>query len=517
MIDSIQLRIHNLEVHSRLVDLLHKKGVEGQSSYFKEMDGGDITRHNLQKRVHFHHFFTDHLNGNTVESNYRNYIKSHAYDLAYSINFVQGFIELNFSVPKYLYGTNIFQFVPHSNDDDYMQYYSCDEFSEMMNSVYSRLKKFILWFFDREFNLKNIALWEVQLSRVDFTYNKVFSSYDDSKMHLEDMKRIKKKYIRDTSDKKTIYDSSVYISLPDYTTKIYQKGIEFRLHDRKQLLKRGASLALVEDLQKLADRTLRYEVEMKNGMMDRLFKQFLFRPESDQYQQCYSIFKSIRSNGYMVDSKGQKIDQLKMSRSQKAMYRYAKHIDNKTFNFYLESDTAFHVDTSDQDHEIFEKTKNQKFEYQMRFSKRLFRLLFKKFKSEFDQFNVAYAGDIIDLITTIEKNNYGDSARLQAFAMHCQMKGDIPKELVEHNISWRSIKNCATFLKTYTWDDYKIQGVVSERQYYRMRKLFRLLGILNPASEIVPTTDNNFKEYYWAVSEIEGKYDMRETLRSLPF
>ena len=63
LVDSVIFRIHNLEVHKELVDLLHKKHLEGMSRYVKAIPKDTITEDDFMKQTQFHNFFTDHLSG----------------------------------------------------------------------------------------------------------------------------------------------------------------------------------------------------------------------------------------------------------------------------------------------------------------------------------------------------------------------------------------------------------------------------------------------------------------------
>lgn len=516
MIDSVVFRVHNLEQHERLIDLLHKKNIEGQSQSVKVIDSGEFVE-NFTKQIQFHNIFTDHVKGTIIEKSYRNHLPSHHYDIAYAIYFTQDYIEFNMSIPKYLYGTNVFQFVPHVFDRDYEFYFTCSDFQEVCDLSYLRLKRFLRYFIERDLGKDLVNEYFVQICQIDICYNKLFNNSEDAFLYLSDLKRIKKTYLRDTSNGKSIYHTGIHFHTSDYALKIYHKGAEFKLHDRKQLKKRGKwPLGLINEVQKIADRTLRFEVSFRNGMMNRLFKDFIFRKEDSQYQLARKYFNQIRSNKYIVDTNGNRVDQLGMSRNQKALVKYGRFIDNRTFHFDLASDSAFYRYFDDQDKEIKAGEKHFTFERDQRFSKLLFRHMFTKYLSFFNEFKVTYEGQLIDLINVCQKNATSDSERMANLLTHAQFQNKIPEDVKGH-LRWRAVLYIVDLLKTRSWEDIKSSNLLSKTQYFRVRRLFKALGITNPATIMVQTGDNNFRDYYDAVGEIQSAYNVQRFLQPVPF
>lgn len=511
MIDTIILRIHNLEEHSSLVTKLHKKGLEGQSQFTRPVDVTE-SMEGFKKRTDIHNYFTDHVKGIDIEKAYRNHLPSYHYDIAYAIYFAQDYIEFNLSIPKYLYGTNIFQFVPHSLDDEYLLYYGADSFHEIKSNVYDRLKRFIRWFIKRELGENFVNEYYLQVCQIDICYNKFFHSKEDVKAYLGDLKRVKKKYLRDTSEKSS-YMTGIHLNTSDYAFKIYHKGPEFSLHDKRKLKKIWPK-KFVDELQTVSDRILRFELSLRNGLINTLFKDFIFRKNDEVWRVARKYFRQISSNGYIVDANNNKTEFLDMKKNQKQLYKYAKHIENRTFHFMLASDSAYHVDTENQDHEI--KSGKYKFDREMRFSKVLFLHCFKKFVQYFDEFNVNYEGDIIDLIQSCERNTKTDAERLKNFHDLILRLGNSVKG-VERQISWSTIKMVEQLLRTSSWDEIRRSGLMNDRKYFRVKKAFKLVGITNPATVMIPDTKNDFKEYFQTIDSLKDSIYVKDFLRRYPF
>ena len=130
MIDTVVLRIHDVKKYRSIVktiDLLNKKGHTTQSAkvdgkeFRKLMDNGHKLGESLEILK---------MNGSGEFLVKTKFVKhagaSSHYNLAWAINYTANFIELNFSIPKYVYGSNILMFVDHLGDRSF-DFTSCSQ------------------------------------------------------------------------------------------------------------------------------------------------------------------------------------------------------------------------------------------------------------------------------------------------------------------------------------------------------------------------------------------------------
>lgn len=177
-------------------------------------------------------------------TNYRNYesfvingsfIPSHDYNINYRV--FEDRIELEFSLPKFIYGTNVIQLMDHIT---------------RIASPYQMLKRAIKKFFDMCFSGCVINYGGVEIKRWDFCFNQFFES--EAKVY-EALKYIKLKYA--SKHDKLSYDTGLVELTKTNYLKIYMKGIEFEKHDKKKFSKSH----LYENISKSI---LRYEKKCTN-------------------------------------------------------------------------------------------------------------------------------------------------------------------------------------------------------------------------------------------------------------
>lgn len=148
-------------------------------------------------------------------------------------------IELEFSLPKFIYGTNVLELRSHYN--------------KLKGSPYDFLLMGVKKFFNYFFFGHKVDYGGIKLLRWDFCYNQVFGSLEDSlkTLHFIKYKHEKKK------DTKSFETGFVQLSKTNYL-KIYHKGAEFNIHDKQQMIK-SKNNCYIDQLEILANKTLRYE------------------------------------------------------------------------------------------------------------------------------------------------------------------------------------------------------------------------------------------------------------------
>ena len=319
MIDTIEIAIINIHKYPFLVEMLNEsaKGQGKTITHFNlnltdEQDFimcRDIGQKNPKMTQHEDH---NSSKSNQIYSNHIHQPSSH-YDLAYQINVAKNCILFNFSIPKFLFGTNICQFVKHPNETYGVFARSEQEnFETVMSRTYDRLMHFVNTFVKTFTNVitsvggnkvktLQVEPIDVEIRRLDMCFNQYFKSKKDAFEYLMTQKRIKKKYIRESSNNKTDWRSSIFLKTDYYVAKIYHKGDEYRskkgdLSDHKRINKKYAEKGLnapfdIPFLQAEADRILRYEISFKRAYMSRLFKQNIFRVNCPEHQKMKEIEK----------------------------------------------------------------------------------------------------------------------------------------------------------------------------------------------------------------------------------
>lgn len=144
----------------QLISLIQKKPEASTRFFVDEKTAGSITEVPDVHAVLYH-------NSNLVDLvNYRAPITlpSSHYSIACHINYKADFIEFNFSIPKFRYGTNLFQFI--------------DYFSQSAEKQFSILMDF-LQRFKRNF-IDQIRDYDLEIVRIDFCYNQFFLSREEA-------------------------------------------------------------------------------------------------------------------------------------------------------------------------------------------------------------------------------------------------------------------------------------------------------------------------------------------------
>lgn len=159
---------------------------------------------------------------------------SYSYNIHYRI--FEERVEIEFSLPKYFYGTNVFELKSHSNKSNPI-------------SVYDSLIIGTKLFFEEMFFGVKIDWGAVELLRWDFCYNQTFESREQS---FQALKYIKLKH-QSKGDRLSYETGLVQLTKTNWL-KIYHKGEEFIKHDMYKVKNLN-----VEKLAEISQRILRYE------------------------------------------------------------------------------------------------------------------------------------------------------------------------------------------------------------------------------------------------------------------
>lgn len=153
--------------------------------------------------------------------------------VAFSINESASFIDFEFSIPKYLYGHNLAEFIPQDLSQRKWQHGSkLFDFKFQLDLLYDRYIEFIESFItDLCIHFKIDTLPDmryIEVRRLDFCYNQYFDTKEDSLLFLEYQKKLNKKRRRANSSPTETRDTSLsYVSTGGSYFKIYNKGAEY--------------------------------------------------------------------------------------------------------------------------------------------------------------------------------------------------------------------------------------------------------------------------------------------------
>lgn len=255
------------------------------------------------------------------------HLPSSNYKVRYEVNYSDDCFSVEFSIPKYFFGTNVLQTTFHPNDTDFDPYNKQKSTLEYQYSlIYERFIRYIKAFFRNEFPSLHVDYTKVHLRRLDLCYNLVFSEAPQALVYLAAMRNVQKKRQREGTTASTDYDTAIFIRNADYSFKIYHKGTEYRKHDRVEheraneaILKNNSMQPLgrlspygqnvpkvnyqdvfpVEDLQDLADRTLRFEITFHSSYISKIFNQIIRTDKHHRpVQESLSITVSRRFNNF---------------------------------------------------------------------------------------------------------------------------------------------------------------------------------------------------------------------------
>jgi len=299
MIDTIIIRIHDLERHKALVRYINKEN-EGYSSGLASISKED---YNSFKNVRDPNFLLEllrlHKKGKfLIRRKFQKRLNNSGnYFLSVVINNERDFLEFNFSIPKYLFGTNVLMHVPHFNDRSFA-FYKNKELKYCLDQAYDRLFMFLKYFFDSELSfIDTIDYSKVEVNRIDLCFNQVFLSKRDALKYLEYQKEIRKKHSRKDGNSFRDYETSLMYITGRYSLKVYHKGSEYIKHDMKEHLRinkeRGEEYFNINVIQEFADKMLRYEITIRNKLLSYIFKNKVFRKNCPFHKSNYKIYKEV--------------------------------------------------------------------------------------------------------------------------------------------------------------------------------------------------------------------------------
>lgn len=210
-------------------------------------------------------------------------VPSHSSEINAVYDELNMYLKFNFSMPKALYGTNIF-FLKYSHNR-FDQLYSPEDFHLAKKIIDASILHL------SEENFEPVTY----INQIDLCINLLMPTEEEALRYINQLKGIQGRWkpVRVTPYS---YDYSVMWVYDSYAIKCYIKGKEYRKN-------RGNSTKIYEEsqinyLEEIADRTIRYEVSIRKDKIKELYRK-TFRPECSIFQNMKEKNKNKFFNGEM--------------------------------------------------------------------------------------------------------------------------------------------------------------------------------------------------------------------------
>lgn len=357
MVDSVQLRLHDIVGHAQFVRNLKKfDKSKTRSDFTRFMKVVDFSREELENvkanSVSMMHDYIMMSDGHEVPVFSRKTLTlpSSHYTLAYMIK--DDYVEFSFSIPKALYGCNITQFVTAPETSGVGVEKNTYAFQAEM--LHKRMRHTILSFLKEIGTDAPIDLRKLEILSVDICYNQIFDSEKDAKLYIDWQKEIWKPRARKNSNQMRTFEHSLSYVTDAYTAKIYHKGEEYRKHDAKRhdkvnkelrssAIKRakneGRRLTKKEllasqpfdvpALQNAANTMVRYEVHYRKQYLNKIAMQKFFRTGSGLHKRRTELWKQIR---VATKSGERRMESFEFTWKQYANKTYDKRLEKHMIN-----------------------------------------------------------------------------------------------------------------------------------------------------------------------------------------
>jgi len=466
MVDSLVFRIKNIKEKEALVAYLFRRGQSGATVYDRELN----TDYDPRKQLRWTRYYMDELTGRSSARGHNNHLKSYVYDIAYFINFNRDYIEFNFSLPKYLFGNNLLQSVPHLYDNFYGEY-KTKKFSQLNKLHWNFLRKALNYFFSTEFINLMPPKKDVELISIDLCFNLFFKRKSDLEYYLSFLRTVKKKNFHEGSDHAANWNSSMHYKGTFHTLKIYDKGKEFKRHDYRKISKRfGQDSA--NKIQEIADNVLRMEVSFKKRGLTHYYYSKLC--PSPYFRAAYKSYRSRESNGSFIYEGvryevGQVITDKNEAKKIKELLRVGKKLNNRQIGFYFDLDDS---------------TNQERFDFESIFTESMFYHLCHRYYDIVKQFRLDSWKEFENHMSLLGKKNIDLIQRGKSKNLYSEVE----------------LRKINELLKTNSWSQIREKKLVSRTNYFKYKKFFEESGMGEISTDVrYSSIDYTFGTYYFTV------------------
>jgi len=459
MVDTVILRVHNLTKHENLIKYLEKVD-SGKKRITRAVDENfDATR-----EIYLKNYYRDLATGRSFDTGYDGFLRSSHYDIRFYVFYQRDYMEFNISLPKYWYGTNIFQIIDHHFDPKNLDFRN----NEFWNVKQLGFKRFALVL--NHFLGSSLAEMcdkaDTEIARIDFCYNLIFNTKDDALHYLSEIKKIERPRFAKTAVKITNYAHGLYFPSENFTFKVYHKGSEFLKHSARRYKKEFGEERM-KNVQAAADRMLRFEIEMRKPFLTSVFIRRL-KEENPKVYKSIKFARQFAKAGYIVENeKRYNFDGLvgvgvsgsieKMNNTQMQMLKAGQNLITKRISFFLDSSKNSLVDLDYSDYKSYQ--------FKELFGYFQFEACIYSFKQYFTHFQLGSMDKVNAINWFITAKNEAD------------FKNMIAREagLTSYRIGidFRKAKQVYELLLDNSWDEIKNKQLFSERTLRRYKQFFK--------------------------------------------
>jgi hypothetical protein len=542
MIDSIHLRLHNLQKYRALFNQLKN---HSDRDIYEETASMPDNKNTIVWRLKVAEYKSD---GRTLMRSDGHKLTSSHYKLYWSLPWGESspHVDLNFSIPKMLYGTNIIQFVKHKTEPFNLSDIQMNDYKWNQDNTHKRLMHFLRHFFERTFfDVEKIDFNDIEVMRFDICWNQYFNSKDEALNYLSYQKNVRKKHLRISSKNQTGFATSVFFSTRDYGCKIYHKGSEYRSGngERKEHLKANRNIKAlkergnffqkaqvrlipfdVEKLEAHADKILRYEITFRRSYISKIFRKKVFRHNHPAWQyrmkywkECHRIYQYATAKNVTMKHNLREfwlaVYQGRVNLNDKEMANFASYyaykfeiidiskglnkIDRAFYKWWLKKRDhylSFRLAVSD---EVTRKNQGKSIgslietdlPFEARFSPLLLSRCFKVFNDFRDHFEIKEKVYLSDAQRRLDMYNNNIEAFNQKYE-----GTTIPGR---KKILPRGVKSIIKLLEHDTLDGLVAKGIICRKTAYNYEKKFEDLNFnLHTGSAVSIWNCRDFEEYH---------------------
>jgi hypothetical protein len=505
MIDTIVLRFHKigaLEPHNRLAEWLNRTHTKTGKTITMTPASDDVVPVSVQKlhRTTLHY----HDTGNVQQVAHFNEIKSSHYTIAYKVDIIKNFVEINLSIPKYIFGTNILLFNRPVSSKRF-NYVTHSELEPNLREAYKRLFTFLNKFFMTEFGSIELNFQLLEINRIDICYNQLFDSKEDAIDYLTQLRKLKKKNARDTTNysRGRHWKTSITYVTDRYSFKVYHKGAEFKKNDGPKLFKineegRHSFIFPIAYYQSFADKILRYEMTFRNTQMNYLYMQNIFRADCHIWQagkRLYNKFKQAKAK----EDTFMKFRKTLEPHEQDAI-GYVNDFISKAKKYYLEVDSKSRRFDDETNPDKYQRhvsgSKTEYFDRKSLFSPELWDLMCAQFLKTLGEFKLDVRSDDASILGRALAHNakiISDRKKLEFLEIG---KNDERYKELGQTITISKLKIILKMLETQTFEEIADSNVFARATWHRHRVMLKELGLAETSQlSVAMRADVNLKSY----------------------
>jgi len=498
MIDTIHLRIHGLQKYEGLVDYLVSTAKSGS-------DQGLANPNNMTfLKMRYISYMNNSVEKTRIMYQREMKLPSSNYEFRISISADKDAIDLNFSIPKFVYGTNVLLFTNHIHKGGVDQVMS-DDWQYIRDQAWKNLSAFIdgLWSKIFPVQYQNIDKKNVELVRLDLCWNQVFDTKQDALLYLQYQKMIKKTGARDAASAMTNYQTSIFYTTEYYSAKIYHKGTEYQKTNMSRHLAYNRKLGIekykvhtkegIQGILDISERTLRYEVTFRKAYLQYYFWRYYYRKDikkvtdiKEMHREVYNFQQKLRKLSGDEYAKQKRIFNRTFTKDYLEAYKQCEKLYAFAPKFMLNSDnTMRNEQVSDLpffNGEIKSVGRNQPF------NKFLFDTMFDHYKRFIDNFEVK------------EKTSFTSGKR--AIIEYNENKQKLSKltGTKQSAMYQKTFERMLLLLQTYSLDELVTLDIISKRTKYDWQKKLENIGMTkNDISDIPIVYDKGLKRYLNAI------------------